>query len=150
SPGRGQGGWLGLPCTTLSFAAPHRFIPAHPRDFQPRRSIASLRMLAMPQAGPRASTGKAQRQPTWLARGGTSWIETVVSRNPAAVWTVRAVPTACGGTDSVTRALNWALSAMTKKPQVQASRVTRARLAPKRKPMVRAQVPLAAKAMVTR
>jgi hypothetical protein len=25
---RGQGGWLLLPCTTLSFAAPRRFIPA--------------------------------------------------------------------------------------------------------------------------
>src|ERR1700687_653470 len=111
-------------------------------NLQPRRSAASRRMLAMPQAGPRARTGKAQRQPIWLARGGISWIETVVRRKPRAVWTVRAVPTACGGTDSVTKALNWALSAITKKPQAQASRVTRGRLAPKRKPMVRAQVPL--------
>jgi hypothetical protein len=30
---RGQSGWLGLLCATLSFATPHRFIPAHRADF---------------------------------------------------------------------------------------------------------------------
>ena len=106
-------------------------------------------MAAMPQAGPRARTGKAQRQPKAAAIGGTSWIEAMVRRKPAEVCTVSAVPTACGGTDSVTSALNWALSATTKKPQTQASAATAGRGAPKRAPIASAQVPLAARAIVT-
>ena len=40
----------------------------------------------MPAAGPSASIGNAQRQPTSATTGGTSWMVTVVSRKPSDVW----------------------------------------------------------------
>ena len=75
----------------------------------------------MPAAGPMASTGNAQRHPAACAIAGTSWIVAVVSRNPSDVCRASAVPTACGGATSVTRALNCAESAITKNPHSQAT-----------------------------
>ena len=70
---------------------------------RPRRSLA---MQAMPAAGPSARIGKAQRQPaaSWIS--GTSWIVASVNRKPSEVWSVSAVPTACGGATSVTSVEN--------------------------------------------
>jgi hypothetical protein len=51
-------------------------------------------MAAIPKAGPAASITNAHRQPTMVANGGTSWIDTIVSRKPSDVWMVSAVPTA--------------------------------------------------------
>ena len=84
-------------------------------------SRISRRMAAIPAAGPRASIGKDQAQPTAATRTGTSWMLPMVSRNPSEVCRVKAVPTACRGATSVTMALNWAESATTKNPQTQAS-----------------------------
>src|SRR5256885_1076499 len=58
-------------------------------------------------------------------------MEIIVSRNPSDVCMVSAVPTACGGTDSVTRTLNCAESAMTKNPQARAIGIRRQSLPPK-------------------
>ena len=50
-----------------------------------RTAERSRWMAAMPNAGPSASTGNAHRHPTRCASGGTSWIETIVSKNPSEV-----------------------------------------------------------------
>src|SRR5688572_12981402 len=88
--------------------------------------------------------GKVQGHPSDFSNSGTPWIVTPVNRNPSEVCMVRAVPTACRGATSVTRALNWAESATTKNPQIQATAATTQGLCPKKKPMVSEQVPLAA------
>src|SRR5687767_2759900 len=106
-------------------------------------------MLQMPRAGPRASMGKAQAQPTAATTGGTSWMVIVVRRKPNEVCTVSAVPTAWGGTLSVTSTENCALSATTKKPQRSATGARSQRERPKVSPTRRAQAPLAAMARVT-
>src|SRR3954467_12081931 len=106
-------------------------------------------MLAMPSTGPAACAEKAQRQPTIAANGGTSWIETIVRRKPSEGCTGSAVPTACGGTLSVTSTENCALSAMTKNPQRRATGARSQRLRPKVSPMTMAQAPLTAIASVT-
>src|ERR1051325_6525666 len=81
---------------------------------------AGERLLAMrgliariPKTEPIARIGNAQRQPTRRTTGGTSWIDTIVNKKPSDVCTVSAVPTAWGGTDSVTSVLNCAESAIT-------------------------------------
>src|SRR5215216_6335088 len=76
-------------------------------------------------------------------------MEIIVNRKPSDVCTVSAVPTACGGTDSVTSTLNCAESATTKKPQASAMGTSSQRLWPKVNPMSTAQAPLAAIATVT-
>jgi len=62
---------------------------------------------------------------------------------------VSAVPTACAGTDSVTIALNCALSATTKNPQMSVSGASIHIDLPNRRPTSRQQLPLAASAIVT-
>src|SRR5829696_1096456 len=62
---------------------------------------------------------------------------------------VSAVPTACGGTESVTSTLNCALSAMTKNPHASAIGTSSHKLCPKVNPMSSAHAPLAAMAQVT-
>ena len=101
-------------------------------------------MTAIPRSGPIARTGNAQRQPIEPAISGTHWIVIVVSRKPNEVWSVSAVPTACGGAESATMALNCAESATTKKPQTQAIAVTTQTGAPKARPMPSEHAALAA------
>ena len=86
------------------------------------RVRARRRIAAMPATGPSASIGNAHRHPTTPTTGGTSWMDTIVSKKPSDVCTVSAVPTACGGTASVTSVLNCAESAITKNPHVQRER----------------------------
>src|SRR5881275_2982976 len=62
---------------------------------------------------------------------------------------VSAVPTACGGTDSVTRTLNCAESAITKKPQMSDTGTSSQSVLPNVKPMRSEHAPLAAIATVT-
>src|SRR5688500_14427722 len=62
---------------------------------------------------------------------------------------VSAVPMACGGTDSVTIALNWAESATTKKPQTRTIGAMIQRLVPNASAVAMAHAPLAAIAIVT-
>jgi hypothetical protein len=64
---------------------------------------------------------------------------TAVSAKPSDVCSVSAVPTASGGTLSVTSTLNCALSAMTKNPHTSASGTTSHGDAPKASPMPSAQ-----------
>src|SRR4051812_1797196 len=100
-------------------------------------------MDATPAAGPSASIGKAHCQLVRWTTGGTSCIEIIVSRKPADVCSVSAVPTACGGTDSVTKALNCAESATTKYPQMTTSAINKTRPWPNTRGETRAQAPLA-------
>src|SRR5688572_668732 len=103
----------------------------------------------MPNAGPSARIGNAQRHPHASTSTGTSWIVNIVSRNPREVCSVRAVPTACGGALSLTMALNCAESATTKKPQHHTSGTSSHGLAPNRKPITTQQAPEIAIATVT-
>src|SRR3990172_7937814 len=48
---RGQGDWLGLPCTTLSFATPRRFSTAHSRHGPPHIAVGTG-LTASPPHGP--------------------------------------------------------------------------------------------------
>src|SRR5262249_48288979 len=88
---RGEGRHLG---------SVRRYAPRVAAGWESSREIA-----AIPSAGPSASAVKAQRQPTASTRTGTSWMLPRVSRKPAEVWSVSAVPTACRGAASVTIAL---------------------------------------------
>ena len=74
---------------------------------------------------------------------------TIVSRNPSEVCTVSAVPTAWPGTDSVTSALNCALSATTKNPHTSASGASIHNDAPKRSRRRAQHAPLATSEIVT-
>src|SRR4051794_5530312 len=58
-----------------------------------RRSPRNRAMAMVPQMGPMASSGTAPRQPSASTATGRPWIVAIVSRNPTAVWAVRAVPT---------------------------------------------------------
>src|SRR5687768_4449174 len=103
----------------------------------------------MPAIGPSASTGNAHAQPSDSTTGGTSCMVSVVSRNPSDVWIMSAVPTACDGTLSVTRTLNCAESATTKKPQASATGASSHQLRPNVSPIKREHAPLAASARMT-
>ena len=81
--------------------------------------------------------------------GGIIWIVMVVSRKPSDVWRVRAVPTACGSTDSVTSTLNCALSAMMKNPHTMVSGARIQSERPKLSPMSAQQLPLMTRARIT-
>ncbi len=70
----------------------------------------------------------------------------MVSPKPSDVCRVSAVPTACGGATSVTRALNCAESATTVKPHTSAMAMSSASGAPANHPMVSAHRPLTAMA----
>ena len=87
-------------------------------------------MAAMPNTGPTARIANAHCQPTRATAGGMIWIVAMVSRKPSEVCSVSAVPTACGGTLSVTSTENCAESAMTKKPHPRAIGTSSSRLAP--------------------
>src|SRR6185436_6588028 len=76
-------------------------------------------------------------------------METMVSRKPSDVCTVSAVPTACGGTASVTSALNCAESAMTKNPHAHASEPTIQSDLPNANGIMSEQAPLRAMASMT-
>ena len=65
-----------------------------------------------------------------------------VNKKPSVVCSVREVPMMSGRHSSVTQAENWAESATTAKPQIAATITSGTGLPPKRKPMVRAMVPL--------
>ena len=96
-----------------------------------------------------ARNAKAHGQPMVRTIGGTSWMEMVVSRNPSDVCSVSAVPTACGGALSVTSTLNWALSAMMKKPHTSATGVSSQSERPKERPTRAQQTVLTESAMMT-
>jgi hypothetical protein len=91
----------------------------------------------------------AHRQPTDAASAGTSWMVTAVSAKPSDVCSVSAVPTASGGTLSVTSTLNCALSAITKNPQASESGTTSQSDRAKASPMPIAHAPLRVMATVT-
>ena len=74
---------------------------------------------------------------------------TIVRRKPIEVWSVSAVPTACGGATSVTSALNCAESATTKNPQTSVSAKTSGNGARNAGPAARAHAPLASIARIT-